>query len=109
MIIKSRNILLNLLYVVIIILIYIKYVTNSNPFCVSLIIPSTYQDLVRCSTTLKNSICNSMKYPDEIVLVVSGIGDSNLYNFSKIIEDIRKCTKKLIIYSRKGKKNCFIK
>lgn len=50
-----------------------RTILNIKNFCVSLIIPSTIQDFNRCYITLKQSVCNSIKYPDEIVIVISGI------------------------------------
>lgn len=84
---------------------YYKSTIDSNNICISLVIPSTYEDLFRCYTTFKNSICKSINYSYEIVLVVSGVGNRNLSKFSNIINDIKKCTKKVIVIYRKKKYN----
>lgn len=80
-----------------------RTILNIKNFCVSLIIPSTIQDFNRCYITLKQSVCNSIKYPDEIVIVISGIGKKNISIYSKIISEIKKCTNHLIISYRNSR------
>lgn len=78
-------------------------ILNIKNFCVSLIIPSTIADFNRCYNTLKQSVCSSIKYPDEIVIVISGIGKKNRSDYSIIISQIKKCTNRLIIYYRNSR------
>lgn len=80
----------------------IKYIIK-YPFCISLVIPSTLQDFNRCFDTLKKSVCSSIKYPHEVVLVLSGISNKNMYNISLQANQLKNCTNKLIIvYRRKN-------
>lgn len=78
----------------------------NNPFCISLVIPSTIEDFLRCENTFKKSVCNSIKYPYEIVLVISGISNHSIIkNINENLSDLKKCTNKLVIFYRKNKYN----
>lgn len=101
--------IIRLLYLLLYILFVFELAYNTliykNNICVSLIIPSTIEDFLRCSESFKKSVCNSIKYSYEIVLVISGIRNRNLNNYSNTLRIIKKCTKQLIIIYRKKKYN----
>lgn len=70
--------------------------------CISLIIPSTYKDYLRCRNTLISSICNSIFYPDEIVIVISNIENRSIDFLFNITASLKKCAKRIILkYRRK--------
>lgn len=81
-----------------------KIIVN-NYICISLIIPSTLNDLIRCFKVLIKSVCSSIVYPYEIVLVVSGIGFNKNRNILSLANHLRNCTNRLIIVLRKHNNN----
>lgn len=74
-------------------------------FCISLIIPSTFEDINRCYNTLIKSVCKSLTYPNEIVIVISGIMSNNITKIKTIEKELRKCTNVLNIIYRRMKHN----
>lgn len=74
-------------------------------FCLSLIIPSTLEDLIRCYNILIRSVCKSITYPDEIILVISGIYSQNVSKVVSFLKILNNCTNNLIIIYRKNKHN----
>lgn len=100
-----------LLYQFILLFVYILYkllllkFSRNNHFCISLIIPSTLEDIIRCFSTLKRSICNSQKLPYEVILVVSGVLSKNNTYISLLSQELRKCTYKLNVIYRRRKYN----
>lgn len=92
-----------LFYVIILLFLNERIILHIKEFCISLIIPSTLDDFNRCCITLKNSVCRSVKYPEEIVIIISGIGNNNLSKYSIVVNEIRKCTNNLILFYRKMK------
>lgn len=84
---------------------YVIIANKHNLFCISLIIPSTYEDINRCYKTLIKSICGSLIYPNEIVIVVSGIMTYNISVISIMKRELDKCTNNLIIIKRHMKYN----
>lgn len=94
-----------LFYIILLCSISIGKYSRKNDFCISLIIPSTFDDYTRCYTMLKRSLCNSMIYPYEVIIVISGVYNRDLTNVSLFIYELRKCTKELVILYRSNKKN----
>lgn len=84
---------------------YAAFYYRNKSFCISLIVPSTYEDINRCYKTFIQSVYRSIKYPEEIVIVVSGISSINKYNMTKVIKRIEKCTDNLIIIYRRRNHN----
>lgn len=94
-----------LLYIFLLYIICIRKFINNTNFCISLIIPSTFHDYTRCFTVLKRSICKSIIYPYEVIIVISGVNNKNLTNISIFTHELRKCTKELVIIYRRNEQN----
>lgn len=94
------------IHIFVLTLLYNNYVMKTNPLCISLIIPATIEDYLRCKNTLINSVCSSLKYPQEIVLIISGIYNNSIINYVNInMSNLKKCTNQLIVSYRKRKYN----
>lgn len=83
----------------------IRSTSPIHNMCLSLVIPATIQDLNRCSNVLVRSICNSVKFPDEVVLVVSGVSEEYMLELGLLVEDLEQCTNSLVVKYRKNKHN----
>lgn len=85
---------------------FYEIIISSKSFCISLIIPSTIEDFIKCSNILIKSVCNSIKYPHEIVMIISGVSDISMFkNLTEVMNSLKKCTNKLVLYRRKKKYN----
>lgn len=93
------------IYLVVLINILAKIITNIYPNCVSLIIPSTSTDFNRCLNILLNSVCKSIRYPEEVILIISGVKKELENKFKSRISPLNKCTKQLIVLLRTGNYN----
>lgn len=77
---------------------FISY-TNTNYFCISLVIPSTTLSWHKCKKQIEYMICNCLEYPKEVIVVISG---SN-YNHKR--EYYTYCNYTIYLYFRKNIRN----
>lgn len=89
-------------FIMIILLFDMWYYTtycNIDSICVSLVIPSTNLSWHKCKRQIEFMICNSIEYPKEVIVVISGS------NYSKKVEYNTYCNYKIYLYYRKNKRN----